>query len=560
MENSIKILSYNSNTEAKINTVFPWFKLQNTGNSVINLSDVKVCYYYTIDGPEVCQNFWCDWCNRGAENVTATFVKMRSPMSKADHYIEIGFKANAGKLVPGESIEVQSRFAKSDWSNFNQLNHYSFNQIAASYSLWDKVSGFISERLVWGEGISLDKSNLVLKKGDNLKLNADISPIENANPTVVWGSSNPDIADVNQEGLITAKGGGIATIIATSSANGFVAKCQVAVHGFLMGKIKEAASDADIHGVNVSIYDKEGYTLVGSDTTQSDGTYLINLAPGEYKIVISKENYITVEGFVNVQNSTSTYNTLIKLVPNKYTGSGTIEGHIKNAHNNEGIGKATINLRRGFNVIEGEITASALTNEDGGYMITVDAAGCYTGEIIKDGFIKDYFTVESINGITNLNQHAYLVPNLQCGQTSAVLTWGTDPRDLDAHLTGPTPDCKRFHISYPNIYFKFADTQYAKIEVDDADGYGPESITILKQIGGIYRFSVHDFSGRSSNPCVGLANSNAKVKVYRENALVSVYNVPLNLGGTVWTVFEIDESNITPVNKMTYASEPAKIN
>ena len=42
------------------------YKLVNTGSEPVNLSDVTIRYYYTING-EKPQNSWCDWSNRGAE-------------------------------------------------------------------------------------------------------------------------------------------------------------------------------------------------------------------------------------------------------------------------------------------------------------------------------------------------------------------------------------------------------------------------------------------------------------------------------------------------------------
>lgn len=53
-----------------------------------------------------------------------------------------------------------------------------------------------------------------------------------------------------------------------------------------------------------------------------------------------------------------------------------------------------------------------------------------------------------------------------------------------------------------------------------------------------------------------LSNSGAQVRVYRGSDLVAVFNVPTNQGGTLWTVFELSGSTITPINTMSYESEP----
>lgn len=53
-------------------------------------------------------------------------------------------------LQPGQAIQVQSRFNKSDWGNMSQTNDWSF---AANSSYVDdsKATGYISASLVWGQ-------------------------------------------------------------------------------------------------------------------------------------------------------------------------------------------------------------------------------------------------------------------------------------------------------------------------------------------------------------------------------------------------------------------------
>lgn len=103
-----------------------------------------------------------------------------------------------------------------------------------------------------------------------------------------------------------------------------------------------------------------------------------------------------------------------------------------------------------------------------------------------------------------------------------VLTWGLEPDDLDAHLSGPicgTVD--RFHVSYLDKN----PVPYADLDRDDADGYGPETITIRPASGmwlpGEYDFWVHNvFSG---SPDFG--ESSAVVTVFQGDTQVEQYSV-----------------------------------
>ncbi|RXE59088.1 glycoside hydrolase family 9 protein [Acetivibrio mesophilus] len=138
------------NAGASTNGINPKFKITNNGAKSINLSDVKIRYYYTKDG-DTPQNFWCDWSSAGNSNVTGNFFDAPSPRDGADAYLEVGFAGGAGTLESGESVEVQVRFSKDDWSNYTQSNDYSFNSSASDYTDWNKITVYISNKLVYGK-------------------------------------------------------------------------------------------------------------------------------------------------------------------------------------------------------------------------------------------------------------------------------------------------------------------------------------------------------------------------------------------------------------------------
>ncbi|MDP4176969.1 MAG: endo-1,4-beta-xylanase, partial [Bacillota bacterium] len=75
---NIQVKMFNGTTASSSSAINPKFILTNTGNTAINLSNVKVRYYYTVDGDKA-QNFWCDWSTIGAGNVTGKMVKMTTP-------------------------------------------------------------------------------------------------------------------------------------------------------------------------------------------------------------------------------------------------------------------------------------------------------------------------------------------------------------------------------------------------------------------------------------------------------------------------------------------------
>ncbi|HYH05090.1 MAG TPA: cellulose binding domain-containing protein, partial [Bacillota bacterium] len=148
IKNKITVHMYNGNVAPSNNSILPRFKLFNQGDTTIKLSDIKLRYYYTADGGQN-QQFWCDWSSVKADNVTGEFVKLNTKVPHA-YYLEVGFKDTAGELLPRSTVEVHTRIAKNDRSNYNQQDDYSFNSSASNYIGWDKVSGLVNGVFKWG--------------------------------------------------------------------------------------------------------------------------------------------------------------------------------------------------------------------------------------------------------------------------------------------------------------------------------------------------------------------------------------------------------------------------
>jgi trimeric autotransporter adhesin len=127
---NLDLASVESNVST--NSVKATFKVTNNGDSAINLSDVKLRYYYTADNNKE-QEFHCYNADIPTPyrsvtgNVSGKFVTMEKAMDGADTYLEIGFDSSAGTLEQGQTVSVQSNFNKKDWSNYNQANDYSFD-------------------------------------------------------------------------------------------------------------------------------------------------------------------------------------------------------------------------------------------------------------------------------------------------------------------------------------------------------------------------------------------------------------------------------------------------
>jgi len=153
-------------------------------------------------------------------------------------------------------------------------------------------------------------------------------------------------------------------------------------------------------------------------------------------------------------------------------------------------------------------------------------------------YIPSEFEIEIIVGTIYSNRFS-ISPILPLGVLRIVLDWGEKPDDLDAHLIKRND----YHISYRNM--RVSDDGIAKLDKDDTDSYGPETITANSiDKNAEYIFYVHNYSYRNDDDSKVLSNSGACIKIFGDNRLLEVINVPQNISGNFWEVFEIRKGSI----------------
>lgn len=145
---AIQVHYKNTEPNASSNQMRAHLKLVNTDKTPVALSDLTIRYWLKDGGAPMA--FWCDYSPAGAENISGKFVKLPTPRSGAESYLEIAFTDDAGNLAKGKDIELQTRAAKKDWSPLNQSEDFSFDASKTDYAQAPRITLYLKGKLIWG--------------------------------------------------------------------------------------------------------------------------------------------------------------------------------------------------------------------------------------------------------------------------------------------------------------------------------------------------------------------------------------------------------------------------
>ncbi|MEQ8238712.1 MAG: Ig-like domain-containing protein [Cyclobacteriaceae bacterium] len=95
-------------------------------------------------------------------------------------------------------------------------------------------------------GVVIDNCPGSITAGTTFDLNETVNPIDAANKSVIWSSSDETIATVDANGLVTAVALGIADITVTTNDGGFISSCSITVNPLYTDMITIASWPSEV--------------------------------------------------------------------------------------------------------------------------------------------------------------------------------------------------------------------------------------------------------------------------------------------------------------------------
>lgn len=263
-------------------------------------------------------------------------------------------------------------------------------------------------------------------------------------------------------------------------------------------------------------------------------TRLLSFVYMDMKITVACDDKGTVTG-------DEVYNEIIPAPGQSADTKTETTGKIIDATTGKNVSDVTLNFRSGKNNKSGDAVASE-TSQNGEYAVEL-APGDYTVEVIAEGYNSEFFDLCISDNSTDVEQNFNISPTLFSGEIRFVLEWGSEPNDLDSYLEGRTSSGTEVSVNYIRLNASDGEKAVADLDLDDRDGFGPETIT-LHETNGKYEYKVHRFS-----PFGDLASSGATVKIYTSSSSEPiVVTVPDGVDSEWWTVCTVENGEIKDIN------------
>ncbi len=311
--------------------------------------------------------------------------------------------------------------------------------------------------------------------------------------------------------------------------------------GDLRGRVTDSSDGRAIADVVVTIHPAgDPSTIITTVRTDSAGNYSVpTLAPGSYTVDFTATNYLPVTG----RSVTITAGNMSTLDARLTSTIGGIKGRVSNAVDGRDIQGVTISVHAGN--ANAPVLQVVNTDANGQYSIPNLPPGTYYLDFTKSGYVPIMAQAVSLPPAQWVTLNKTMTNVILDGQFRVVLMW-TDyapgaVKDVDSYIAIPD-----LPASQP-IGFHFKNYgEDVKLDHDDTDWIGPETITIYNLKSGTYRYYVNNYNVRNDYQALG--KSRVIVQLYKGPNLYKTYTVPPGTGVT-YEIFQIIDGRVKDIEK-----------
>ena len=238
-------------------------------------------------------------------------------------------------------------------------------------------------------GMTLSETEVTARIGDKVQLRATVAPDNATNQAVTWKSSNTKVATVSNNGLVTMKAAGTASIICTSEDNS-------SVQAFCNVTVLKAVSSVSLDIDSKEMYVGENYRL----------TYLVSPADASTPEVIwtsTNTGVVTVDGTGMLSaKAVGQAEIIIKTVDGSYMDLCTIV--VKQKPTNVKLSVSNLTMNAGEYFYLDAVLTPANSTKEGLVWESVDtniATVSSTGRVTAKAAGETVIMVKTENGATS---------------------------------------------------------------------------------------------------------------------------------------------------------------
>ncbi|NNG09215.1 MAG: carbohydrate-binding protein, partial [Arenibacter sp.] len=138
------------------NSIQADLEIINLGADTINLDDLTVRYWFTAED-YASLDFWCDYAQIGNQNISALFENSFPPRAGGLTYLELSFTGAIELNTQSSTGIIQTRFAKSDWTDFDETDDYSYKP-SNNFIENEQITIYKDGALIWGEEPEIEEA------------------------------------------------------------------------------------------------------------------------------------------------------------------------------------------------------------------------------------------------------------------------------------------------------------------------------------------------------------------------------------------------------------------